>query len=151
MNDFQAKKTFQDDRQTNGENRDAELVVPVIHEELKVKKETVETGKIRVSKKVGEYETVIDEPFLHEKVAVKRVPKNERVESAPPAREENGVLIIPVVREEIVVQKRLVLVEELRVSKQVIEQRDPQTVTLLKEEVEVERIPAGKDSGGKTH
>lgn len=151
MNDSQAKKAFQEKRQTKDKTGETELVVPVIHEQLKVEKETVETGKVRVSKKIGEYETLIDEPFLREKVAVERIPKNEYVETAPQSRQEDGVLVIPVVREEIVVQKRLVLVEELHISKQVFKQRDPQKVTLLKEEVEVERISPDKDSGGKTH
>lgn len=151
MNDFQAKKPFQGDRQPISENLEPEFIIPVIHEELEIEKETVETGKVRISKKVAEYETVIDEPFLREKVVVNRVPKNEPVKSAPQAREEDGVLIVPVVREEIVVQKRLVLVEELRISKQITKERDPQTITLLKEEIEVERIPTDKDSDGKTH
>jgi uncharacterized protein (TIGR02271 family) len=48
-------------------------------------------------------------------------------------------MIIPVVEEQVFYQKRLVLVEELRVRKQVIEERNPQQVTLLKEEVEINR------------
>jgi stress response protein YsnF len=49
-------------------------------------------------------------------------------------------MIIPVLREVIVVEKRLLLVEELRVTKHQVLKQETQQVTLRKEEVNVERV-----------
>ena len=48
-------------------------------------------------------------------------------------------MIIPIVQEQMVMVKKLLLVEELHVQNRVIEAHHPQTVTLLKEEVEIQR------------
>ena len=45
-----------------------------------------------------------------------------------------------IIEERVVVQKKLFLVEELRVHKEVIEHHEPQPVTLRREEVIVNRI-----------
>ena len=118
-------------------------VIPVIEEEAVVSKRVVETGKVRVSKRVSEHEEIIDEPLFREEVSVERVPVNQYVDAAPTVRYEGDLMIIPVVQEQIVMQKRLVLVEEIRVRKELVETHQPQTVTLRKEEVDVRRV-AGK-------
>jgi stress response protein YsnF len=71
-----------------------ELVVPVVAEELSVKKRQVARGGVRVRTRVETREQVIDESLLHEEVAVERVSVNKLVEgAAPTAREEEGVLV----------------------------------------------------------
>jgi stress response protein YsnF len=49
-------------------------------------------------------------------------------------------MIIPVVREVLVVEKRLLLVEELHVTKTQVQKQETQHITLRKEEVIVERL-----------
>lgn len=115
-------------------------VIPIIEEEATVDKKIVETGKVRISKRISEREKIVDEPLLQEEVSVERVAVNEFVESVPEIRREADTIIIPVVEERVILQKRLVLVEELHVKKQVIEAHKPQRVTLLKEEVDVKRL-----------
>ena len=115
------------------------MIIPVIQEEITVDKRVIETGKVRVSKRISEREELIDVPLLREEVTIERVPMNLFVESHPPVRQEGDIMIIPVVEEQVVMQKKLVLVEELRVHKQIVQTHQPQTVTLLKEEVEIRR------------
>ena len=68
----------------------------------------------------------------------------QRVVDGPvPVREENGTTIISIVEEVLVVEKRLMLREEIHIRKQRIETHQPQRVTLRSEEVRVERIPSG--------
>lgn len=117
----------------------AAIVVPVIQEEVMFDKQIVETAKIRISKRVSQHEQLIDVPFFREQVSVERIPVNQVVEAAPQVRHEGDTMIIPVVEEQIFYQKRLVLVEELRVRKQIIEEHQPQQITLMKEEVEINR------------
>jgi len=122
------------------ETDDRRLVIPVIEEEAFLDKRVVETGKVRISKRISEHEELIDEPLFREEVTVERVPINQYVDQPPQVRHEGDVMIIPVVREQLVMQKRLVLVEELRVRKQVVETHQPQSVTLRREDVDVRRI-----------
>lgn len=143
-----AENAYQDDREPAAATEKPEVTIPVIEERAQVGKQVVETGKVRITKRVSEHEEVIDEPLLREQAAIERVPVNRYVEQAPQPRQEGDTLIIPVVREDIVVQKRLVLVEELHVTKEVVEARDPQTVTLRREEVEITRNVADKDPDG---
>ena len=49
---------------------------------------------------------------------VERVPVDRPVEAMPVVREEDGVLIVPVVEERLVVTKQLVLKEELQIRTQ---------------------------------
>jgi uncharacterized protein (TIGR02271 family) len=126
---------------------DERIVIPIIEEEAFLDKRVVETGKVRISKRISEREELIDEPLFREEVTVERVPFNQYVEQMPQVRHEGDVMIIPVVQEQLVMQKRLVLVEELRVRKQVVEMHQPQSVTLRREEVDVRRITEAEKFG----
>jgi uncharacterized protein (TIGR02271 family) len=117
----------------------AAIVVPVIQEQVTFDKKIVETGKVRISKRVSQHEELIDVPFVREQVSVERVPVNQVVDAPPQVRHEGDTMIIPVVEEQVFYQKRLVLVEELRVRKEIIEEHKPQQITLMKEEVEISR------------
>jgi uncharacterized protein (TIGR02271 family) len=126
---------------------DKTTMIPVIQEEVVFEKRVVESGKVRISKRIKEYEEIIDEPLFREQVNVERVPINQVIEARPAVRQEGDTMIIPVVQEQVFVQKRLVLVEELHVKKQVIETHQPQRVTLLKEEVDIIRSAENNNVG----
>jgi uncharacterized protein (TIGR02271 family) len=122
-------------------SQDEPIVVPVLAEELEVQKRPVETGKVRITKVVHERETVVDEPLVHDNVAITRVPIQRVVDGPVPVREENDTTIISVVEEVLVVEKRWMLREEIHIRKQRMETHQPQRITLHSEEVQVERIP----------
>jgi uncharacterized protein (TIGR02271 family) len=114
--------------------------IPLIEEQVRISKELVESGKVRISKKVTEHEESVNMHLMHEKTHIERVPVNKYVETAPPpVRYEGETMIIPVLKEVLVTEKRLMLVEELRVTKQQIETEENQKVTLRKEEIDIER------------
>lgn len=118
-----------------------QLVVPVIAEELNVQRRMVESGKVRITKRVTEHEEVINEPLLREEVSVERVPVERLVDKLPDVRYEGDTMILPVVEEVLVVEKRLMLREEVRISRhQITVPAEPQPVTLRREEVQVERV-----------
>lgn len=116
------------------------IVLPVIVEELEIQKRKVETGGVRVTKIVREREELVDEPLLREQVEVERVVLNKVVDSAVPVRREGDTLIIPVLEEVLVVEKRLILKEELHITMSRVATKEPQRVTLRSEEAVVERI-----------
>ncbi len=115
-------------------------VIPVIEEQLQVGKKVVETGSVRVRKIVHEEEVKVETPVVVEKLDIERIPINQYVESAPPAvRYEGDVMIVPILEEVVVVEKRLRLVEELRITKRQEHTQVSQPVILRKEEVIVDR------------
>ena len=124
----------------NGGRTDVAAVLPLVAEELHIEKEQVEVGRVRIHKHVDERQIRVDEPRIREQVDVQRHPINQYIEEAPPIRYEGETMIIPIVEEVIVIEKRLMLKEELHVTKQRIEEREPIEVTVRKERAEIERI-----------
>src|SRR4051812_43904021 len=94
-----------------------ERIIPVIEDQLVVDTRAVKTGSVRIQKHVEKRVREIDLPLLRETVDVKRVPVNRVVPEEPPVRKSGDSIIIPVVEEELIVTKRLVLKEELHIVK----------------------------------
>lgn len=127
--------------------RPTAAAVPVIEETLRVAKALVDLGGVRVSKKVQRHEVVVDEELQSERVDIERRPIGTRIEGSelPATRYEGATLIVPVIEEVVVTEKRFVLVEEVRITVVRSTHRDPQRVTLQKEEIVVERLgPEGQ-------
>ncbi len=142
--------SFAQQRAVQSGSVDGQIVLPVIEETLEVQKREVETGRVRVTKKVHEREEVVDEPLMEEEVSVTRVDINRVVEGPVAVRHEGDTMIIPVIQEQVVLQKKLLLVEEIHVTKQMVETHRTQKVTLLREEVEITRI-AGNENPGNSN
>lgn len=119
---------------------DNQKVIPLVEEELAVRKQPVEKGRTRIRKVVREREQVVDEPVVHEDVEIRRVPVNRYVDAPAPARQEGDTLIVPLFEEVLVVQKRLVLREELHVTRRRTTVHDRTHVPLRSEDVLVEHI-----------
>jgi uncharacterized protein (TIGR02271 family) len=114
--------------------------IPVVQEELQVGKKTVETGKINISKKVINEDVTVNVPVMHEEVTVEKKAINQYIDTPPPAiRQDGDTTIVSVVKEVLVVEKRLMLVEELHITKHRTETTTPSQETLRKEEVVVSR------------
>lgn len=124
-----------------------EIVVPVIAEELLVEKRMVERGGVRIRKLVEQHEELVDEELLREEVEVERVPINQTVETPPEVRYEGDTMIIPLLEEVLVVQKRLIVREELRVTRRKTIFHNPQTITVRREQIEIERLAAEATDG----
>lgn len=123
---------------------DTVLKVPVFEEELSVDIRTFDTGRgVRVNKTVTEQPVTVDELLMHEQVDVHRVAIDQVLENGaalPTARYEGDVLIVPVLEEVLVVEKRMKLKEELHITRTRIEASQAQTVVLKKEHVSIERF-----------
>jgi len=115
-------------------------VVPIVEEELRVSKRQVAKGHVRVRTVVDIVEEVAREALQSETVEVTRVPINQEVTEAPAVRTEGDVTIVPVLEEVLVVEKRLVLKEELHLRRKVETETFEAPVTLRKQRVEVEHL-----------
>ena len=124
----------------NRAREEQRIVMPVVAETLEVRKRKVETGGVRVKKIVHEREEVVDEPLMREEVQVKRVPINRVVDAPVPVRHVGNTMIISLLEEVLVVEKRLMLKEELHITKGEVETYKPQRVTLRTEEAVIERV-----------
>ena len=118
------------------------LRIPLIEEQLQVTTQLVETGRVRLIKTVQETDETVTTPLLSEDYIVERTALNQYVDEPPAPRQDGETMIYPVLKEVLVVQKRLLLVEEIRVTRQQTQTQDTQTVRLRREEITVERTPA---------
>lgn len=114
------------------------LTFNVIEEQAKVDKKLVEKGKVRVIKKVVTEEEKVKLEVRNEEVNVERVPVNEYTDTLPQVRYEGETTIIPVIKEVAVVQKKIWVVEEIRITKKTQITEEERTVPLKKEIVTVE-------------
>ncbi|MDF7815403.1 DUF2382 domain-containing protein [Hymenobacter sp. YC55] len=119
------------------------LVVPVIEEYAVVTRQLVETGRVRLSKKVLQHEETLTLSLQQDQVHVEHIPVNEyQVEGTPlpVSRQEGDTLIIPVLRE--VVVTRVLLVEEIHVTKRQVTVPHIESIVLRREEIQIERFVA---------
>jgi stress response protein YsnF len=119
------------------------LRIPVIEEQLAVGTRIVETGRgVRIHKTVSEQPVTIDERLGREEVDVRHVPVDRIValEEAPATRYEGDTLVVPVLEEVLVVERRLRIKEELHITRIRHEEHYRDTVSLKAERVEVERF-----------
>ena len=100
----------------------------------------VETGRVRIRKVVHEREALVDPPLLREEVIIERVPVNRVVEGPIPVRYEGDTMIVSVLEEVLVVETRLLLTEEVRITTRRTETHTPARVMLRHEDVTIERV-----------
>ena len=93
-----------------------------------------------VRTRVEKRDEVAEIELQQEDVAVERVPRGVPVETLPAVREEDGVLIIPVVEEQLVVTTRLILKEEIRITRRSRTELVREPVRLRSERVDIERL-----------
>jgi stress response protein YsnF len=115
------------------------VTVPVIAESADLSKRPVVRGVVHVSKTTETVEEVLRPELMAEEVEVERVPVNKRIKTAPKVRQRGDTTIIPVVVEEIVVTKTLVLKEEIHVRKRQTIEPEEHVVALRKEKIAIER------------
>ena|SRR5947209_12607455 len=121
------------------ERQPEDLRIPLHAEEVSVSRREIKKANVQIALVTGTREQLIDEELTHVRVEIERVPIGRTVEVAPPIRHEEDITIIPVVEEVVVVARRLVLKEEIRVSRVSTKERHRETVVLRQQEAAVTR------------
>ena len=119
------------------------LSVPVLEERLRLGKRVEETGRVRLEKRIETELRDVAMPLLREEVQVRRVPHDTVIENPdhpPEPREIDGVLIVPVIEERLVVTKQLVLTEEVHVRRLRTEEIHREQVQVRHETLDVKRV-----------
>src|SRR5690349_21086256 len=124
------------------ERTEIDTTIPLVEERVTMDKRSVETGRVRIRTVVDEKLARVSEELERDDVTIERVPVNREVTQVPPIREEDGVLIVPLLEEVVVVEKRLVLKEELRVTRMRKRERVEQAVQVRTMDAEVRRVHA---------
>jgi uncharacterized protein (TIGR02271 family) len=114
--------------------------IPVIEEEVEVTRREHETGRVRIHKSVETRETEVEEPLVRREFHIEHVPVDRVIESPIEPWYEGDTLVLPVYEEVLVVEKRLVLREEIRVTRRTEERMERQSIPLRREHVDVERV-----------
>lgn len=122
--------------------------VPVVEERLLVNKRTVQTGRVVVNKRVVEEQQAFEQPLSKEEVVVERVAVGRLVDGPVADRQEGDTLVLAVVEEVLVVEKRLMLKEEVRITRNSTERVQREAVTLRREEVEINRVDENVGENG---
>ena len=119
---------------TSGTGED-ELRVQRSEEELAAGTREREAGQLKVRKRVRTDREQIEVPARHEEVSVERVPVSGEASEAEIGDDE---VVVPVTEEEVVVGKRAVVKEEVRVRKDVVEDTEVVEEDVRREEIDVE-------------
>jgi uncharacterized protein (TIGR02271 family) len=126
----------------------SDAVIELVEETARIEKRLVETGRVRVSTRTETTEQVLRETLRGDAVGVTRVPIGRVIaegETAPQVRDEGGVTIIPVLEEVLVIEKRLVLKEEVHIRRITSDEDVEVPITLRRQSAVVERVsPEGE-------
>jgi uncharacterized protein (TIGR02271 family) len=117
-----------------------QTVIPLLAEQLNIARQKILTGGVRVHKTVSEHTETVDEPTLREELEIQRVAVNRFVTEAPAVRYEGDVMIVPLLEEVLVVEKKLVVREEIRITTRRDTLRNPQQYVVRREEATLEQI-----------
>ncbi len=120
------------------------FTLPIVAESIHVEKVEVDRGGYRITKRVDAREVLVDEPLRQETVEIERRPLHRELADGevPAVRFEGDTMVVPVVKEVVVTHTRLVLVEEIRIVRVGGTYRDPRSVTVREEQIEIERLGA---------
>jgi uncharacterized protein (TIGR02271 family) len=125
-------------------------VLPLLAEEVAVSKQVVETGRVQVARVTHEREQLIDELLAHETAEIERTPIGRQVDVMPAVREEGDAIVVPIVEEVLVIERRLFFKEEVRIRRVRSTERHQETVTLRHHEAVVTRVPVEAPAAGES-
>jgi len=121
-------------------------------EELVARKQNVETGQVQIGKEVVTEQRTLEVPVTREEVTIQRTPGAHRPSDAP-IGERSETISVPVHEEQVDVEKRAVVYEEVGVGKRVVQETGEVSGTVRREEARIERegevIVDGKKVDGK--
>ncbi len=136
------KRPFDDAPAITGDGGDpvdreaTDLRLPVAEERVVVTKETVERSAGIVRLRTRSTDVPVSETLASETVDIERVPVDRIVADPPETRVEGDVTIIPVVEEVFV--RQYLIVEEVRITSRTETRNWTDTVTLRRQEVEID-------------
>ena len=122
--------------------------IPLVRETLHVERRLVETDQVRVHTVTDEVPVSRVMEIEEGEVEIERLAVERPVDAVPVPYEEDGVWIVPVVAERLVIEKRLFVVEELRIRRRAVIRTVPVEDTVRRQRAVIERTPATGETNG---
>jgi stress response protein YsnF len=126
-----------------------ELIIPLVSEELRIEKRDTSTGKVRVQTVVETVDELACTTIVEDSLDVQRVPIGKVVDEPPGVRTEGDVTIIPVLKETMIVEKRLMLVEEVHIRRTRSSREVEMPVTLRQQKAVIVEVPSDTQTAGQ--
>lgn len=117
--------------------QEGEQTVQLREEELRARKTPVEAGTVSVRKDVVEEPRSLDVSVAREEVTIDRRPV-ERRPSEEPVGAGGESISVPVMEEQVSVEKRPVVTEEITIDKRQVQDTETVSATIQREEARVE-------------
>ena len=118
--------------------REGERTLELREEELRARKEPVQTGEARIGKEVVTEEQTMEVPRTREEVEVERRPVDRRPADRPVGEGADETIGVPVREERVSVEKQPVVYEELEVGKRQVQETERVSDTVRREEARTE-------------
>jgi uncharacterized protein (TIGR02271 family) len=118
--------------------RHGEIVIPIVEERLIPGKQPVDLGELRVHKAVDAIEEAVSMAVDRDDLVIERVELNQPIDAPVEIRYEDECMVIPIMRETLVVRKQLVLAEEVRISKRTVTENQEVRETTRHERITLE-------------
>lgn len=110
-----------------------------LHEEyLEPSVSPVDRGVLRVHRRVETVPSEILADVSHDEIEIERITIGQQVDTAPAPRQEGDTWIVPVVEEVLVVEKRLVVREEIRITRKRVTEQIPIADTVKRQVIDIE-------------
>jgi uncharacterized protein (TIGR02271 family) len=118
-------------------NTEEERRLQLHEEQLRVYKQSVQTGEVRLGKEVVTEQKTINVPVTHEEVYVERRPVSGQVSETPIG--EGETIRMPVSEEQVTVSKQTVETGEVALGKRQVQETQQVADTVRREEARIER------------
>lgn len=114
------------------------ITLPLHEERLEPVIRDVETGRIQVHKRVELQPVEFSVDTTRDDVTIERVRVDRPVDAVPEPRQEGDTLILPVVEEVVVTETRLIVREEIRITRRRVTETTPIRASVRREIVDIE-------------
>ena len=125
------------DPDATGKVEDEELVLRLAAEQLVVGRRRVAGRTVRVVTGTRAHEQLVEEPLTHERVEIEHVAVDRFVDAVPEPRFEGDTTILSVVEEVVVLERRILLKEEIRIRRVRVTDVHRETVVLREQFADV--------------
>lgn len=119
-----------------------QLRIPLVEEQLKVDKKEVQIGEVLIHRTIEEFEKTLQIPISRDDIVIERVTVNQPTDGPVNPYYEGDWMIVPLVEEVLVVTKRFMITEHIRIGKRTVVENKEVSDTLRREHVEFEEVKA---------
>lgn len=120
---------------------EGEEIIALHGEDLVVGRRVVERASVRIATVTRSHDRLVEEELTHRRVEIVHVPVGRFVDAVPPVREDGDLTILPVVEEVVIVERRLLLKEEVHIRRVQRTEQHVETVVLRTQDAVVTRTP----------